>query len=215
MEDRLLKSMVEDELEWQPSIDPTDIGVTVENGIVHLTGHIANYAQKYAAENAVKRIKGVRGYVDDLEIRPFARTDSDEAIAERVANLLDWDVTLPKAAVKVKVDHGLVTLTGEVEWAYQRVAAESGIRRLAGVRGLNNLIAVKSRVQARDIKSRIEKALARQADLEAGSVSVTVDGARVRLNGSVHSYFERDIIERAAWAAPGVTAVEDRLAVVA
>lgn len=215
MEDRVLKSMIQDELDWQPSIDSTDIGVTVESGIVHLTGRVADYAQQCAAEIAVKRIKGVRGYVDDLEIRRAPSPDTDEAIAERVANLIDWDVTMPHGAVKVKVAQGVVTLTGEVPWAHQRDAAEKGVRRLTGVRGLNNLVSVKPTVAASDVKRRIESALSRQASLEAAGVSVAVDGAHVRLTGAVHSFPEREIIERAAWAAPGVTGVDDQVAVVA
>lgn len=213
MDDKALKKLVADELEWEPSIDAADIGLTVENGIVRLFGHVANYAQKGVAETAVKRVKGVRGYVEDLEIRPFPKTYTDEGIAERVANLIDWDVTIPKNAVKVKVEDGYVTLTGEVNWAYQRLAAEQGIRRLQGVRGVSNAIMVKPQAQAYDIKRRIEEALERQADLEADKVHVTVDGGKVKLDGKVRAWFERDIIERAAWAAPGVQSVDDRVTV--
>lgn len=213
MEDKALKMVVLDELAWEPSIDSADIGVTVENGIVQLTGRVANYAQKVATETVVKRVKGVRGYVEDLEIRPFAPAYSDEAVAGRVANLIDWDVTVPKNAVKVKVEKGYVTLTGQVDWQYQRYAAERGVRRLQGVRGLSNQIQVKPHVQASDIKRRIEDALERQADIEAHRISVTVDGGKVRLDGKVKAWFERDVIERAAWAAPGVSAVEDRVSI--
>lgn len=213
MDDKLLKRLVEDELQYQPSIDAADIGVSVQDGIVHLNGNVATFAQKYAVENAVKRVKGVRGYVEDLVVRPHGDFDSDDAIAARVANLLEWDVTLPKGAVKVKVEGGVVTLSGEVEWAFQRVAAESGMRRLTGVRGLNNTITIKPRVAAADIKRRIEQALERQAEVEAHGVSITVDGGKVKLDGKVRAWFERDIIERAAWAAPGVTGVEDRVTI--
>jgi len=161
MDDKALKKSVLAELEWSPSIDAADIGVTVEDGIVRLTGHVANYAQKIAAESAVKRVKGVRGFVEDLEIRAFTQTYTDEAIAGRVANLLDWDVTLPKGAVKVKVEKGFVTLTGQVDWQYQRFAAEQGIRRLQGVRGVSNQVQVKPSVQAADVKCCIEDALER------------------------------------------------------
>lgn len=213
MDDKSLQKLVQDELDWQPSVDAADIGVTVENGIVHLTGHVPSYAQKIAVENAVKRVKGVRGYVEDVQVRLTPDAASDEVIAGRVANVLDWDVTLPKGAVKVKVENGYVFLSGEVNWAYQRVAAEQGIRRLAGVRGVSNQITVKPHVQATDVKRRIEDALERQAELEANKISITVEGSKVRLDGKVKAWFERDVIERAAWAAPGVQSVEDRISV--
>ena len=213
MEDKVLKKLVEDELDWQPAVDASSIAITVNGGIVHLTGHVANYAQKAAAENAVKRVKGVRGYVEDLEIQPFPKAETDEAVAARVANVIDWDVTVPKGAVKVKVEGGMVTLSGDVEWSYQRQAAERGIRQLLGVRGLTNLITVKPRIQPSDIKRRIELALERQAEFEAHRITVSVDGGKVRLAGKVRAWFERDIIERAAWSAPGVQSVEDRVTV--
>lgn len=213
MLDKTIKNLVQDELNWEPSIDSADIGVTVEAGVVRLTGHVANYLQKLAAESAVKRVKGVRGFVDDLEVRLFAEAHSDEAIAMKVANVIDWHVAIPKDSVKVKVEKGLVTLTGKVDWQFQRSAAEQGIRSLLGVRGLFNQIEVAPHVEASDIKRRIESALARQADLEADKIQVTVDGGKVRLDGKVRAWFERDIAERAAWGAPGVSAVDDRVAV--
>lgn len=213
MEDKLLKKLVEDELQYQPSVDAADIGVRVANGIVHLDGNVATFAQKAAVENAVKRIKGVRGYVEDLIVRPNGDSYSDDAIAARVANLLDWDVTLPKGLIKVKVEGGTVTLSGEVPWAYQRTSAETGIRRLAGVRALINTITIKPHVEATDIKRRIEQALERQAEVESNRISVTVDGGKVRIDGKVRAWYERDVIERAAWSAPGVQAVDDRVTI--
>jgi osmotically-inducible protein OsmY len=213
MLDKTIKKMVVDELEWEPSIDSADVGVTVENGVARLTGHVANYLQKMAAETCVKRVKGVRGYVDDLQVRTFADVLSDEAIAGRVANLIEWHVAVPAGAVKVRVEKGLVTLSGKVDWQFERSAAEQGVRALQGVRGLYNQIEVKPHVEAADIQRRIENALARQADLDADKIRVTVDGGKVRLEGKVRAWFERDIAERAAWAAPGVSAVEDRVAI--
>lgn len=213
MEDAKLKTLVEQELDWQPGIDTADIGVTVENGIVRLSGRVPNYAQKVAAEAAVKRIKGVRGFAEDLEIRSGAATYSDEAVANRIANVLDWNVSVPAGAVQVKVEDGFVTLTGTVDWQYQRDAAERVARPQQGVRGLSNQIALKPHVQAGDIQRRIEEALKRQADIEADKITVSVMGGKVTLGGRVRAFFERDTAERAAWAAPGVTAVEDRIAV--
>lgn len=213
MDDKSLKAAIAAELQWEPAVDSADIGVTVEKGIVRLTGHVANYAQRLAAEAAVKRIKGVRGHVDDIELRPFADTYSDEGIAERAANIIGWDVAVPKDRVKVKVAKGHVTLTGDVDWEYQRQSAELGVKRLLGVRGVSNEIRLKAHVRPGDVKQRIEQALERQAELEAKNIRVTVDGNKVRLEGKVRAWHERGIAETAAWGAPGVTAVEDRIVV--
>jgi len=209
--DKLLKELVQDELDWEPSVDAADIGVIVENGVVRLTGRVPTYAQKYATEMAVKRVKGVRGIVEDLEVAPFKQTTSDESIAERLANSFDWDASIPKNAVKIKVENGYVTLSGEVKWQYQRLAAESRARNLYGVRHVLNLITVKARVQVPDLKRRIEDALKRQAELEADRITVTVLGDKVQLTGKVKAWSEREAIERAVWAAPGVTTVEDNV----
>jgi len=213
MDDKSLKALVEAELEWEPSVDAADIGVTVENGIVRLAGRVTNYAQKVAAERAVKRVKGVRGFAEALDIRTAPAVLSDEAIAGRVANVLDWNVFIPAGAVKVKVEKGFVTLTGSVDWQYQRETAERVTRSQQGVRGISNEIAVAPHVQAADIKRRIEAALKRQADLDADRVRVTVEGNKVRLDGSVRAWTERETIERAVWAAPGVAKVEDHVTI--
>jgi osmotically-inducible protein OsmY len=212
MDDKILKKLVEDELAWEPSIDAADVAVTVDKGIVTLEGHAGTYAQKAAAETTVKRVKGVRGFVDRLEILPFgAKYGSDEDIADRAAKVVEWDVTIPKGAVQIQVADGYVTLTGEVEWQYQRFAAEQAVRKLYGIRGMSNQIKLKTRVRAADVKRRIEDALERQADLTAKEIQVTVDGDRVRLDGKVKAWAERKTIERAAWAAPGVKIVEDHV----
>lgn len=213
MDDKSLKRLVEDELEWDPSFDGNDIGVAVENGIVRLSGYVATFAQKFDVEAAVKRVNGVRGYVEDLQVRAFAQPYSDEAIAVQVANAVDWNAAVPKGAVKAKVEGGHVTLSGKVNWQYQKTAAENAVRPLAGVRSVVNTIDVKPHVQPGDIKKRIEDALARQAASDAGRIRVTVDGNTVRLEGSVRAWFERDLAERAAWSAPGVTTVEDKVSI--
>jgi len=212
MEDKALKALVEAELDWEPSIDAADIGITVEDGIVGLNGHVPNYAQKIDAEAAVKRVKGVRGFVEHLQVRPVPSADSDDAIASRLAQILDWTVEVP-ADVKVKVENGFVTLLGKVDWQFQRAAAERAVRPQRGVRGVLNEIQVKPRAQAPDIKRRIEAALERQADVDANRIVISVAGDTVRLDGKVRAWFERDIIERAAWAAPGVAKVDDHIAV--
>lgn len=209
MEDKVLKRHVEDELEWEPSVNAAGIGVGVENGIVQLTGHVSSYAQMFAAEKAVKRIKGVRGYVTDVEVRLAPEIHSDESIAGRIANILEWDVTVPNAGITVKVHEGRVTLTGQVEWAFQRSAAEAGLRQLTGVRSVNNLITLAPRAKAIDIQRRIVDALERRADAAASHVTVSVVGDKVTLEGALPTWAERDAIEHAVWAAPGVAAVED------
>lgn len=213
MDDKVLKRLVEDELQFQPNIDAAHIGVSAERGIVHLSGRVTSYAQKTAIETAVKRVKGVRGYVEDLVVQPHGDVHSDDAIAAQVANNLAWDAILPKDVIKVKVEAGWVTLSGDVEWAYQRIAAEGNVRRLHGVRGVTNLIMVQPKISVPDIRQRIEQALARQAEIEAKGIKITVEGGRVRLEGKVRAWRERDAIERAAWAAPGVTGVDDHVTI--
>ena len=213
MNDKSLKALVEAELDWQPSIDASDIGVGVEDGIVRLTGRVPTYAQKFAAEEAVKRVKGVRGVADNLEVRTTAAPFSDEAVATRIANVLDWNVSVPTGAVQVKVEGGYVVLTGQVDWQYQRAAAERAVRPQQGVRGIQNRITVRRHAQASDVKHRIEAALQRQADVDGDNVRVSVEGSTVRLDGKVRGWTARDTIERAAWAAPGVTKVEDHVVI--
>jgi osmotically-inducible protein OsmY len=209
-----LKNAVEAELAWVPFVDAAHIGVAAENGIVSLTGHVPTYAQKLAVEKAVKRIKGVRGIAEELEVRLVSSFgNDDDEIAKRVANILDWGSSVPKGSVKVQVTKGIVTLTGEVDWQFERSGAERGVRLLNGVRGLINQITVKPHVMASDVKRRIETALERQADIEAGNIRVTVDGTSVRLDGKVKDWAERDAVERAAWAAPGVRTVDDHVTI--
>jgi osmotically-inducible protein OsmY len=213
MDDKVVKKLVEDELQFQPSVDATHIGVSVDRGIVHLNGRVPSFAQKSAIEAAVKRVKGVRGYVEDLLVQPHGDVHSDDAIAVQAANALDWDALLPKGVIKVKVEGGYVTLTGDVEWAYQRITADGDVRRLQGVRGVINQIMIKPKVAAGDIKRRIEDALERQAEIEANRIVITVQDGKVRLDGKVRAWREREVIERAAWSAPGVTAVDDHVTV--
>ena len=211
MEDKALKALVEAELEWEPSIDAADIGITVEDGIVGLSGHVPNYAQKIAAEAAIKRVKCVRGFVEHLQVQAVSSPLSDNAIASRLASILDWTVDVPAGQVKVKVEHGVVTLVGTVGWQYQKAAAERAVRPQQGVRGVLNEIQLQPRAQASDIQRRIKAALERRADIEANQIVITVAGDTVRLDGKVRAWFERDVIERAAWAAPGVAKVDDRI----
>ncbi len=214
MDDTILRNHVLAELDWDPSINATEIGVTVKKGVVTLTGHVRTYPEKVAAERIVMNVKGVRAVAEEIEVRPLhTQTWADDEIAKRAVDILDWDVTVPNEAVQVRVRDGWVSLSGEVEWNYQRMAAENAVRKISGVTGVSNLITIKQRVQATDIKDRIEKALKRNAQLEADAIRVQVDGNTVTLEGRVRAWYERDVAETAAWAAPGVKSVEDRLAV--
>lgn len=215
MSDRTLKLAVEDELTWEPSIDAEHIGVTAEDGVVTLTGHVGSYTEKIIAERAAKRVKGVRAIAQEIEIRlPNDRKTSDDQIAKRALDIIAWDSTIPKDKVQVKVQGGFVTLTGQVDWHYQRTDAEYAVRKLEGIKGLSNEIKVKPRVQASDVKHRIESALKRNAEWEAGSIKVSVLDGRVTLDGKVKALYERDLAERTAWSAPGVISVEDHISII-
>lgn len=214
MNDNILRQDIVDELEFEPSIDAANIGVAVENGVVTLTGHVSTYAQKAIAENAVLRVKGVRGIAQEIEVRPFgANVTTDDEIAKRALNTLAWNTVIPDEAVRIKVQDGWVTLTGNVEWQYQKTAAGVAIRYLAGVRGVSNDIEVRPHASVADVKKRIEDALKRNAEVEAKAISVKVSDGKVTLEGKVSSWAERRSTERAAWAVPGVRAVEDHITI--
>lgn len=212
MKDMDLKKTILDELEWEPSVEAAHIGVAVDDGVVTLSGHVSSYAEKIAAEVAVRRIKGVRGIAEEIEVRfPGDKKTADDQIAKRALNVMEWASTVPKDAVQVKVQRGVVTLNGQVDWYYQKEEASTAVRKFSGVRAVINDISIKQKPQAGDIKLKIEQALKRNADLEANSIKVVVTGGRVTLDGKVKAWYERDLAERTAWSAPGVTAVEDRI----
>ncbi len=214
MDDSMLRQNIIDELEFEPMVDAANIGVTVDRGIVTLTGHVATYAEKVAAEAVVTKIKGVKGIAEEIEVRPEGtnRTADDE-IAKRASNVLTWNVVVPDDAVQIKVQKGWVTLTGKVEWQYQKRAAGEAIQKLAGVQGVANLIEVTPHATVQDIKGRIEDALKRNAEVEAKRIRVDVADGKVTLEGQVDSWLERSAVERAAWAAPGVRSVLDHLTI--
>lgn len=212
MSDKTLKHAVEEELDWEPSIDSEHIGVTVEDGVVTLSGHVGTYAEKFTAEKAAKRVKGVRAIAQEIEIRfPNDKKTSDDQIAKRALDIIAWDSTIPKDKVLVKVQNGFVTLSGEVDWFYQRDDAEHAVGKLAGIKGLSNEIRIKPKAYAYDIKERIETALKRNAEFEADSIKVSVLDGRVTLDGKVKAWYERDLAERTAWSAPGVVSVVDHI----
>lgn len=216
MSDKRLQQDVIDELDFEPSVNAAHIGVTASNGVVTLSGHVGSYAEKTAAERAAKRVKGVQAIAQEIEVRyPSDKKTADDEIAGRVVSILQWSAVVPRDSVQVKVQDGWVTLTGQVNWQFERVAAEAEIRRLSGVAGVINSITIRPRVEATDVKHRIEEALKRNAQVEAGGVRVSVlGGGKIALDGKVHDWRERDAVKRAAWSAAGVMAVEDRLSIV-
>lgn len=212
--DRELQHDVIEELEWQPSVDAAKIGVTADHGVVTLVGEVNTYSEKFEAEKAVKRVSGVQALANDLDVRvdePHPPHDAD--IAQRALSAIDWNVAVPKGRVKVLVSQGWVTLEGEVEWMYQKRAAEDSVRSMNGVRGITNNVIVRPRVQASEVKHKIEAALRRNAELDAQSITVDTSGGKVVLRGAVRSWAEHEDAIDAAWAAPGVTKVEDLLAI--
>ena len=215
MTDGELLDQVEDALDWEPSVDVSDVDVSVDGGVVTMRGDVGSYAQKRTAERVVLGVYGVRGVANDLNVRlPGALERSDTDIAQAAVNTLTWNTQVPSDRVTVAVSDGWVTLRGTVDWQYQKDAAERGVRNLTGVRGITNDMTVGPRVQPGDVQARIEAALRRNAEIDARRINVSVADGRITLSGNVHSSAERDEARRAAWAAPGVTAVEDLMAVV-
>ena len=209
-----LQRRVLDELDWEPSIDAAHVGVTVNDGVVTLTGSVSTYAEKMTAEQATKRLVGVKAVANDLEVRPtFPSQPNDTEIAQAVIRALEWDVSIPHDLIKARVAKGTVTLEGEVKFWYQRQAAVNAIRGLKGVQGIVNLISIRAVPKATDVKSRIESAFRRSAEIDAGRIEVDTSNGKVTLRGRVRSWAEREEAENAAWAAPGVTMVDDELKV--
>ncbi len=212
--DSQIQKDVIEELKWQPFLNASEIGVAVKNGIVTLSGHVDSYAKKLQAEKVAKKIEGVRAVAEEIGVGispSFKRTDTD--IAEAVLNAIKWHSGIPENKLKVKVEDGVVYLEGEVEWAYQRNNAKSVIEHLVGVRSVINSIILKPKLTAGDVTHKINAAFQRSAMVDAAKISATVIGQRVILNGTVRSVTEKDDAEEAAWNAPGVVIVENRLKV--
>jgi osmotically-inducible protein OsmY len=215
MTDRQLQENVQAALDWEPSIDAADIGVTVDQGIVTLRGEVKAFGEKAAAERVALGVYGVRAVANDLTVRLIAgleRTDSDVALA--AVNALSWNSQVPADRIAVSVSRNWVTLKGEVDWNYQRETAARVVRDLIGVVGVTNLVTVKPRVSIADVERKIEAALKRSAELDARRIHVAALDGKVTLTGHVRSWIEREEAEKAAWAAPGVKAVEDRISVI-
>jgi len=212
-DDKQLKQAVLDELNWEPSVNAAHIGVTAKDGVVTLMGHIENFSEKFAAEKAARRVNNVKAVAEEIEVRlPSSAKHGDEEIASAAIDRLKWDSSVPSGAVKVKVEKGWLTLTGEVDWHFQKEAAANDIRRLWGVIGVSNEIAIKPQPNASSIRDSIMVALDRSW-LHPLTINVAARGGVVKLTGKVNSWYERDEAGLIAWAAPGAMLVENNIPV--
>lgn len=212
--DAKLKQDVLNELEWQPSIHHEQIGVSVDHGVVTLSGIVKSFAEKLEAEKAARRVAGVKAIAENLEVRyDYQPKTADPQIAKRVVDVLDWDPLVPSDKIDVMVEDGVVRLGGKVDWLYQKDMAFKAASKISGVIRIDNRIEVAPRVEAANIRDRIEDAFERQADLESNRISVRTEGRKVILSGTVDSYSKRGLAEHAAWGAPGVTMIEDNITV--
>lgn len=215
MTDKDLKQHVQSALDWEPSLDASDIGISVDEGVVTLRGNVASYAEKITAERVALRVYGVKGLANDLVVHLvslFERTDTE--LAQAAVAAFKWNTMVPKDGVTVAVKNGWLTLNGSVDWQYQKDAAARAVRDLTGVKGLTNSIIVEPHAKTIDVRDKIEAAFKRSAEIDARRINVTAANGTIILSGNVHSWAERQEAERAAWSAPGVTQVDDRLAIV-
>lgn len=201
-----------DELKWQPFLNSSEIGVSVKNGIVTLSGIVDTYSKKLSAEQAAKKVSGVKAVAEDIQVGispAYRKTDTE--IAEAVLNALKWHTVIKEDLIKIKVEDGVVKLEGEVEWEYQKIAAKTAIQDLTGVKFVSNLITVKPRTTPFELEQKISAAFQRQASLDANKITVSVIGNKAILRGTVRSFAESEDAEKVAWAAPGIFSVENDL----
>ena len=212
--DIVLKEQVLEELEWDPAIKAASIGVAVKGGVVTLSGDVESYHEKIEAERTALRVSGVKGLASGIVVQlPGASRRSDADIARAAVDALEWNSSIPPGRIQVVVSKSWISLEGEVEWGYQRTAAEEAVRRLTGVLGVSNHLTVKPGLTSGAIKTRIEEAFTRSAEVDAKRIRVEIDGSAVTLRGAVKSWAERQEAERVAWASPGVASVLNQLAI--
>jgi len=210
--DATLQENVMDEIEWRTTLKPAEIGVSVKDGVVTLSGSVNSYGKKRSAELAAEKVEGVKAIVEDIDVKlPDSSVRDDGDIARAAHDALLWHATIPEEKIKIIVDDGWIKLKGEVEWSFQKRKAEESVENLTGVYGVINGIKIKPQVSIQDINRRIQSALARQASLDAKNIHVDIDGSKVILKGKVRSYIEKKDAENAVLIAPGVTAIDDQL----
>ena len=210
--DSQLQQDVMAELDWEPAVPAAQIGVEVKDGVVTLAGEVGSYAEKLNAEHAAQRVTGVKALAVEMKVKiPGFGQRTDVDIANSAKTILNWTSSLPADSVKVMVESGWLTMTGDVEWQYQRQDAEDRVRYLSGVTGISNQIAIKPSLSAKVVKSDIEAALKRRAAADAATIAVSVKGADVTLTGNVHSWAERDLATHSAWGSAGVHKVIDKM----
>ncbi|MEO6917749.1 MAG: BON domain-containing protein [Collimonas sp.] len=212
--DTVLQQDVLAELDWEPSVNSARIGVEVEDGIVTLAGHVRSYSEKWSAERAAKRVIGVKGLAVEIDVNlPGTSQRNDVDIARSAENILQWMAYMPKDFVKVQVEGGWITLSGDVAWDYQREAAEIAVHHLLGVTGVSNQITLRPRVDLSAVEADIETALKRRAKADAPDITVEINGTDVILSGTVHSLAERDLAKHSAWSTPGVRNVTNNIVI--
>lgn len=210
--DNELQSQIVDELEWDTNLDASHITVSVKEGIVTLTGYVSSYIYKKNAERAAKRVKGVQAVVDDIELKlPGSGYCTDLEITEFALEMLRYHALVPKDKIKLVVDNGWITLDGEVDWQSQKIAAENALKYMVGIKGITNNVIVKPTIRVSEIKSKIQSALTRNAQLDANQITVSAVDSTIILGGYVRSLAEKDQAEKAAWSAPGVSKIENNI----
>lgn len=208
--DAQLQADVLDELQWDPRFNAAEIGVSVKNGIVTLSGHVNSFTEKLAVEEATRRVKDVKGMVEEISVNlPLDGKRTDQDIAQAAVSALRWNNAVPDRDIRIRVEDGWLTLEGRVDWQFQKDAARNAVKDIIGLHGVINQVTIKPTVSAPVVKDAIKKALERSADVEAGKVNVETSGSKVTIRGKARTWAERSEIERAAWSAPGVMEVED------
>ena len=213
--DSQLQKEVMAELKWEPSVHAESIGVEVTDGVVTLAGHVGSYSEKWSAERAAQRVAGASAVAIEIDVKlPSSSQRTDADIARSAESVLQWTTFLPNDSIKVMVEKGWITLSGQVDWGYQRQTAKDAVRHLMGVTGVSDQIVLKPSISLSAVKADIEDALKRRARLDAKKISIEVNGADVTLTGTAHSWSDKELATHAAWSTPGVHNVIDRISIV-